>query len=80
MILVDRRRLLIAAQSFTLIAALLLAGLAFAGLVTPLMLIALIFAVGIGQTLTSPVWQTLQPELVARRRTERRRSRSVRST
>ena len=63
--LVDRRRLLIAAQSFMLIAALLLAGLAFAGLVTPLILLALIFAVGIGQTLTSPVWQTLQPELVA---------------
>ena len=63
--LVDRRRLLIASQSFMLIAALLLAGLAFAGLVTPLILLALIFAVGIGQTLTSPVWQTLQPELVA---------------
>jgi len=63
--LVDRRRLLIASQSFMLIAALLLAGLAFAGRVTPLILLALIFAVGIGQTLTSPVWQTLQPELVA---------------
>jgi len=63
--LVDRRRLLIASQSFMLISALLLAGLAFAGLVTPLILLALIFAVGIGQTLTSPVWQTLQPELVA---------------
>jgi MFS family permease len=63
--LVDRRRLLIASQSFMLIAALLLAGLAFAGLLTPLILLALIFAVGIGQTLTSPVWQTLQPELVA---------------
>jgi predicted MFS family arabinose efflux permease len=63
--LVDRRRLLIASQSFMLIAALLLAGLTFAGLVTPLVLLALIFAVGIGQTLTSPVWQTLQPELVA---------------
>jgi MFS family permease len=63
--LVDRRRLLIASQSFMLIAALLMAGLAFAGLVTPLILLALIFAVGIGQTLTSPVWQTLQPELVA---------------
>jgi predicted MFS family arabinose efflux permease len=63
--LVDRRRLLIASQSFMLIAALLLAGLAFAGLVTPLILLALIFAVGIGQTLTSPVWMTLQPELVA---------------
>ena len=62
--LVDRRRLLIAAQSFMLLAALTLAGLAFAGLVTPWVLLALIFAVGVGQTLTSPTWQTLQPELV----------------
>ena len=77
--LVDRRRLLIASQSFMLIAALLLAGLALAGLLTPFILLALIFAVGIGQTLTSPVWQTLQPELVAPEdRTQG--SRSVRST
>ena len=62
--LVDRRRLLIASQSFMLLAAGVLAGLAFAGLVTPFVLLALIFAVGAGQTLTSPTWQTLQPELV----------------
>lgn len=63
--LVDRRRLLIAAQSFMLLAAMALAVLALAGLVTPWVLLALIFAVGVGQTLTSPTWQTLQPELVA---------------
>lgn len=62
---VDRRRLLIASQSFMLVAAAALAGLAFAGLVTPVVLLGLIFAVGAGQTLTSPTWQTLQPELVA---------------
>jgi len=63
--LVDRRRLLIASQSFMLVAAGVLAGLALAGLVTPWVLLALVFAVGVGQTLTSPTWQTLQPELVA---------------
>jgi MFS family permease len=63
--LVDRRRLLIASQSFMLVAAAALAGLALAGLVTPWVLLMLIFAVGVGQTLTSPTWQTLQPELVA---------------
>jgi MFS family permease len=63
--LVDRRRLLIVSQSFMLLAAGLLAGLALAGLLTPFILLVLIFAVGIGQTLTSPTWQTLQPELVA---------------
>ena len=63
--LVDRRRLLIVSQSFMLIAAAVLAALALAGLVTPWVLLGLIFAVGVGQTLTSPTWQTLQPELVA---------------
>jgi MFS family permease len=63
--LVDRRRLLIVSQSFMLLAAAVLAGLALAGLLTPLLLLVLIFAVGVGQTLTSPTWQTLQPELVA---------------
>ncbi len=62
--LVDRRRLLLGAQSFMLAAAAVLAALALAGLVTPWVLLALIFAVGVGQTLTSPTWQTLQPELV----------------
>jgi MFS family permease len=62
--LVDRRRLLLASQSFMLLAAVALAALALAGLVTPWVLLALIFAVGVGQTLTSPTWQTLQPELV----------------
>jgi predicted MFS family arabinose efflux permease len=63
--LVDRRRLLVASQSFMLLAASALAALALAGLVTPWVLLVLIFAVGVGQTLTSPTWQTLQPELVA---------------
>jgi predicted MFS family arabinose efflux permease len=63
--LVDRRRLLLVSQSFMLLAAVALAGLALAGQVTPWVLLALIFAVGVGQTLTSPTWQTLQPELVA---------------
>ncbi len=62
--LVDRRALLIISQSFMLLAALALTALAFAGLVTPWVLLGLIFAVGVGQTLTSPTWQTLQPELV----------------
>ena len=47
-----------------LVAAAALGALAIAGLVTPWVLLALIFAVGTGQALTSPTWQTLQPELV----------------
>ncbi|HEV3294831.1 MAG TPA: MFS transporter, partial [Streptosporangiaceae bacterium] len=63
--LVDRRRFLLATQTFMLIAATALGALAIAGLVTPWVLLALVFAVGTGQALTSPTWQTLQPELVS---------------
>ena len=62
--LVDRRRFLVIAQSFMLLAAVALGVLALAGLVTPLVLLLLIFALGAGQAWTSPTWQTLQPELV----------------
>jgi hypothetical protein len=63
--LVDRRRFLLLTQAFMLVAAAALGALAIAGLVTPWVLLALVFAVGTGQALTSPTWQTLQPELVA---------------
>ena len=62
--LVDRRKFLLVAQGFMLLAATALGVLALAGRVTPWVLLALIFAVGTGQALTSPTWQTLQPELV----------------
>ena len=62
--LVDRRRFLLVTQALMLVAAVALGALAIAGLVTPWVLLALIFAVGTGQALTSPTWQTLQPELV----------------
>jgi MFS family permease len=63
--LVDRRRFLLVTQTFMLAAAAALGALAIAGLVTPWTLLALLFVAGIGQALTSPTWQTLQPELVA---------------
>ncbi len=62
--LVDRRRFLIVAQISMLVAAAALGVLALAGLVTPWVLLGLVFALGAGQALTSPTWQTLQPELV----------------
>jgi MFS family permease len=62
--LVDRRRFLLFAQLAMLAAAVLLGALSLAGAVTPLLLLALLFAVGTGQAWTSPTWQTLQPELV----------------
>jgi MFS family permease len=62
--LVDRRRFLLLAQAAMLGAAAALGLLSLAGLVTPWLLLALIFALGAAQALTSPTWQTLQPELV----------------
>jgi MFS family permease len=62
--LVNRRKFLIITQTLMLLAAAALGFLAVAGLVSPWLLLALIFAVGTGQALTSPTWQTLQPELV----------------
>jgi MFS family permease len=62
--LVDRRRFLLVTQALMLAAAAVLGVLAIAGLVSPWSLLALLFAVGTGQALTSPTWQTLQPELV----------------
>ncbi len=62
--LVDRRRYLLVTQGFMLVAAAALGLLALAGLVTPWVLLVLVFALGSGQALTSPTWQTLQPELV----------------
>jgi MFS family permease len=62
--LVDRRRFLLATQAVMLLAAAALGVLAAAGLVTPWLLLGLIFALGVGQAFTSPTWQALQPELV----------------
>jgi MFS family permease len=62
--LVDRRRLLLVTQGLMLLAAAALGALALAGLVTPWVLLALVFAVGTGSALTAPTWQVLQPELV----------------
>jgi MFS family permease len=62
--LVDRRHLLLVTQGLMLLAAAALGALALAGLVTPWVLLALVFAVGTGSALTAPTWQVLQPELV----------------
>ena len=62
----DRRRLLIAVQTGSLVVAAVLATLTAAGEVTPALLLAFTFLLGCGQTLTMPAWQALIPELVPR--------------
>ncbi|MBV9579815.1 MAG: MFS transporter [Chloroflexi bacterium] len=62
--LVDRRRLLLIAQTWMLIAAGLLGFLTLAGLTTPWLLLALTFALGLGTALNAPAWQAVVPETV----------------
>ncbi len=62
--IVDRRRLLLVTQCWMLVAAGLLAVLAFLGLMTPTTLLALTFALGIGVAMNTPTWQAITSELV----------------
>ena len=62
--LFDRKRLILAGQFVMLLAAAVLGLLDLAGDVTPLLLIVLLSAIGVGQGITGPTAQTLQPELV----------------
>jgi MFS family permease len=62
--LVDRRRLIFAAQALMLAAAVGLVVLSWAGALTPAVLLVLLFVIGTGGAASAPTWQTLQPELV----------------
>ncbi|EOM74269.1 MFS transporter [Rhodococcus rhodnii] len=64
--LVNRRRMLIAAQSAMAIFAAILAVLTWTGHTTPPVLLSLLFLLGCGQAITGPAWQAIQPELVPR--------------
>lgn len=64
--IVDRRRLLIFAQVWNLVSAGLLASLAFAGLVTPGLLLSLVGLMAIGSALHMPAFQAIVPDLVPR--------------
>ena len=63
---VDRRRLLIALQVYAAVAAAVLTAIAFAGVLNPLSLLSLLFAIGCAAAMTTPAWQAIQPELVPR--------------
>jgi len=64
--IVDRRRLLLFTQMWMLVAAALLAGLAFVNLMTPTTLLGLTFALGVGAAMNAPTWQAITAELVPR--------------
>jgi len=63
---VDRRRILIAAQTVMMLAAAALGLLTLAHLTAPWVLLGVTFVLGIGGAMTAPAWQAITPELVPR--------------
>jgi MFS family permease len=66
---VDRRRLLLVAQSWLALVAFVLAALTWAGYASPALLLVASAALGVGSAMTSPPWQSLLPDIVPRRQT-----------
>jgi MFS family permease len=65
--IIDRRRYLILVQCWMGAVATLLAGVAFLGVMTPWLLLALTFAMGLGAAMMMPAWAAITPEIVPRR-------------
>lgn len=65
--IVDRRRLLLLTQSWMLLSATALAVVTWLDVVTPGLLLLLVFSLGLGTAVNMPAWQAIQPELVPRR-------------
>lgn len=64
---VDRRWLILITQIWMLIVAVVLGGMAAFGAMTPWLLLALTFLLGLGGALSAPAWQAVVPDLVPRR-------------
>ena len=64
--ILDRRKLLLVAQTYMLLVAAALSALTFAHLITPAVLITMSLLLGVGAALTQPAWQAIVPELLPR--------------
>ena len=64
--ILDRRKLLLAAQTYMLAVAAAMSALTFAHLITPAVLIAMSLLLGVGAAITYPAWQAIVPELLPR--------------
>jgi MFS family permease len=62
----DRRKLVLASESWMMGIALLLAGLTIAGFMSPWLLLVLTFALSAGDAFETPTWGAILPELVPR--------------
>ncbi|HEV8538988.1 MAG TPA: MFS transporter [Bacteroidota bacterium] len=64
--ILDRRRILIATQSWMIAVAALMAITALTGTMTPAMLLVLTFVLNIGAAMNGPAWQAILQEIVGR--------------
>jgi MFS family permease len=64
--IIDRRRLLIAAQLLMLAAATGLGIVTLLGSITPVVLLLFTFVLGLGASVNAPAWQAIMPELIPR--------------
>ncbi|MGI9101882.1 MAG: MFS transporter [Terriglobales bacterium] len=63
--MVDRRRLLLVTQMWMVIAAAALGFLTLAHMMTPWLLLAFTFVLGVGAVMNDPAWQAITPEIVS---------------
>ena len=63
--MVDRRRLLLFTQGWMVIAAVALGVLTLANAVSPWMLLAFTFLMGVGAVMNDPAWQAITPDVVS---------------
>ncbi len=64
--IVDRRKLILSTEVWMAAIAVVLAGLTLGGLVSPILLLVLTFALSAGDALESPTWRAVLPELVSK--------------
>ena len=64
--IVDRRKLILFTETWMLLVAAALAALTFTGHMSPIVLLALTFALSAGDAIESPTWRAILPEVVAK--------------
>src|SRR5579871_4989156 len=62
--ILDRRRIILGTETWMITVASLVAGLTLAGLMSPMLLLILTFALSSGDAFESPTWRAVLPELV----------------
>jgi MFS family permease len=62
--ILDRRKIILGTETWMIAVASLVAGLTLAGLMSPLLLLILTFALSSGDAFESPTWRAVPPELV----------------